>query len=77
MLSGLVRSTTGRDGRTRLDLPNKGYYVLAVRYGDHEEVLYSEKLAPGIDYVYRPDPEVPSKRFNVLATYHQASKTRA
>ncbi len=77
VLSGLVRSTTGRDGRTRLDLPSEGSYVLAVRYGDHEEVLFVETLAPGIDYVYKPDPEVPSNRTNVLATYHQASKTRA
>jgi len=77
VLSGLVRSTTGRDGRTRLDLPNKGYYVLAVRYGDHEEVLFVETLEPGIDYVYKPDPEVTTNRTRVLATYHQASKTRA
>ena len=52
----------------------EGSYVVAVRYGDHEEVLYSEKLEPGIDYVYMPDPEVPSHRVNVLATYYQASK---
>ncbi len=77
VLSGLVRSTTGRDGRTRLDLPNEGYYVLTVRYGDHEEVLFMEKLEPGIDYVYRPDPEVPSNRINVLATHYQASRIRA
>ena len=77
VLSGLVRSTTGRDGRTRLDLPNEGYYVLTVRYGDHEEVLFMEKLEPGIDYVYKPDPEVPSNRINVLATHHQASGIRA
>ena len=77
VLSGLVRSTTGRDGSARLDLPNEGFYVITVRYGDHEEVLYVEKLEPGIDYVYKPDPEVPSHRINVLATYHQASKIRA
>jgi hypothetical protein len=37
-------------------------------------VLYSEKLEPGIDYVYMPDPEVPALRFNVLETFYQASK---
>lgn len=73
VLSGLVRSTTGQDGRTRLDLPSEGYYVLTVRHGDHEEVLFMEKLKPGVDYVYKPDPEVPSNRVNVLATYRQAS----
>ena len=74
VLPGLVRSSTGKDGPTKLDLPEKGSYLVAVRYGDHEEVLYWENLVPGIDYVYMPDPEVPSLRFNVLATYHQASK---
>jgi len=76
VLLGLARSTTGRDGRTRLDLPNEGYYVLTIRYGDHEEVLFVEKLEPGIDYVYKPDPEVSTNRTSVLATYHQASNTR-
>ena len=73
VLSGLVRSTTGQDGRTSLDLPEAGYYVLTIRHGGHEEVLFSEKLEPGIDYVYIPDPEVSSGRVNVLATYYQAS----
>ena len=73
VLSGLVRSTTGQDGRTRLDLPEASYYVLTIRHGGHEEVLYTENLEPGIDYVYTPDPEVASGRVNVLATYHQAS----
>jgi len=73
ILSGLVRSTTGQDGRSSLDLPEAGYYVLKIRHGDHEEVLYAEKLEPGINYVYKPDPEVTTGRMNVLATYHQAS----
>jgi len=76
VLSGLVRSTTGQDGRSSLDLPEAGSYVLKIRHGGHEEVLYSEKLACGIHYVYKPDPEVPSGRVNVLATYHQASLIR-
>jgi hypothetical protein len=76
ILSGLVRSRTGQDGRTKLDLPNEGYYVLTVRYGDHEEALFMEMLEPGIDYIYKPDPEVPSNRINVLATYYQASKAQ-
>ena len=74
VLSGLVRSSTGQDGRTKLDLPNEDSYVVAIRHGDHGEVLYSEKLEPGIDYVYMPDPEVPALRFNVLETFYQASK---
>ena len=73
VLSGLVRSTTRQDGRSSLDLPEAGSYVLKIRHGGHEEVLYSEELEPGINYVYKPDPEVPSGRKNVLATYYQAS----
>jgi len=73
VLSGLVRSTTGQEGRSSLDLPKEAYYVLTIRHGGHEEVLFTEKLEPGIDYVYKPDPEVRSGRVNVLATYHQAS----
>ncbi len=73
VLSGLVRSTTGQDGRSSLDLPEAGFYVLKIWHGGHEEVLYSEKLEPAINYVYKPDPEVPSGRVNVLATYHQVS----
>ncbi len=76
VLSGLVRSTTGQDGRTRLDLPNEGYYVLTVRHSDHEEVLFMEMLNPGVHYVYKPDSEVPSGRVNVLATYQQALENR-
>jgi hypothetical protein len=72
--AGLVRSSTDRDGRTKFDLPSKDFYAITVRYGDHEEVLYSETLEPGVDYIYMPDPEVTSLRFNVLATYHEASK---
>ncbi len=74
VLSGLVRSNTGQDGRTKLDLPDEGPYMVGIRYGDHDEVLYAEKLEPGIDYVYMPDPDVPSNRFNVMETYYQASK---
>lgn len=77
VLSGLVRSTTGQDGRSSLDLPGAGSYVLKIRHGGHEEVLYAEKLECGIHYVYKPDPEVPSGRVNVLATYHQASLIRS
>ncbi len=77
VLSGLVRSTTGQDGRSILDLPEAGFYVLTIRHGGHEEVLYSEELESGISYVYKPDPKVSSGRVNVLATYHQASLIRS
>jgi hypothetical protein len=50
--------------------------MVGVRYGDHDEVLYAETLVPGIDYVYMPDPDVPSNRYNVMETYYQASKAQ-
>ena len=67
VLAGLDRSITDSDGYTRFSLPEHAYYVLAIRYGDHEEVLYMEQLAPGIDYVYRANPDITSGRANVLS----------
>ncbi|MCH7740735.1 MAG: LicD family protein [Chloroflexi bacterium] len=63
---GLDRSTTDNDGYTRLYLPADGNYVLAIKYEGHEEILYLERLARGVDYVYRPDPEISSGRAHVL-----------
>lgn len=77
VLSGRMRSTTDRDGRAKLNLPNAGYYVLTIRHGDHEEVLFVEQLEPAVNYVYKPDPEILSGRINVLATYRKASKARS
>ena len=65
--AGLVRSTTDKNGYVGLGLPADGKYVLAIRYEDHEEVLYLEKLDARVDYVYRPDPEISSGRAYVLA----------
>ncbi len=67
LVSGLERSRTDSDGITRFSLPDHAKYVLSISYGDHEEHLYMEKLAPGIDYVYRPDPNISSGRYDVLA----------
>ncbi len=63
---GLDHLTTDKDGYIRLYLPRSGNYVLAVRYEGHEEILYLERLARGIDYVYRPDPEISSGRAYAL-----------
>ena len=41
-------------------------YALVVSYGDHEEVLYTEQLALGRAYVYKPDPLSPAGRIFVL-----------
>ena len=66
VLSGLERSQTDKNGITRFSLPDHAKYVLAIRYEEHEELLYMEKLQPGVHYVYRPDPDVTTGRYDVL-----------
>ena len=55
---GVGRSRTNTQGYARFYVPEEYYYAVIVRYGDHEEVLYTEVLTPGGTYVYRPGPEV-------------------
>ena len=66
VLSGLERSQTDKNGITRFSLPDHAKYVLSIRFGEHEELLYMEKLQPGVHYVYRPDPDVTTGRYDVL-----------
>ena len=66
VLTGLDRSRTNTDGYVYFSLPGEAGYVVTVQYGDHKEILYVEHLAPGVDYVYRPDPQNPSGRADAL-----------
>ena len=66
VLSGLDRSQTSTDGYVYFNLPEEAAYVVVVQYGDHKEILYVEHLAPGVDYVYKPDPQNPSGRLDAL-----------
>ena len=66
-VSGLNRSKTNSQGYARFYLPCDDFYALVVRYGNHEELLYVEKLARGATYIYRPDPEATSGRVAVLS----------
>jgi hypothetical protein len=66
VLTGLDKSKTDRDGRVYFNLPEEACYVVAVQTTVHNEVLYLEEIKPGIDYIYRPDPEHPSGRANAL-----------
>ena len=61
-VTGLGRYRTNERGYTNLDLPRSDWYALIIRYDDHEEVLYQEKLGPGVSYVYNPDPLTASGR---------------
>ncbi len=66
VLTGLHRARTNTDGYVYFSLPGEAGYLVAVQYGDHKEILYVEDLAPGVDYVYKPDPQNPSGRVNAL-----------
>ena len=79
---GLGRFQTDKQGYAKLYLRPDGYassipsigmsdigetYALVISYGDHEEVLYEEVLAPNGSYLYRPDPSNPAGRIFVLS----------
>ena len=66
VLSGIERSVTDASGFTKFLLPEQALYVLEIKYGNHEEILYMETLAPRINYVYKADPENSDGRYNVL-----------
>ena len=66
VLTGLDKSDTDENGFVYFHLPEEACYVVAVQSNDHTEVLYLEELVPGINYVYRPDPEHPTGRMNAL-----------
>ena len=67
VVAGLSRSKTNKRGYARFYLPCDDFYALVIRHGDHEEVLYEEKMTPGATYVYRPDPLSASGRLGVLS----------
>ncbi len=66
VLTGLHKSNTNRDGLVYFSLPKEAGYVIAVQFGDINEILYLEHLAPNIDYVYQPDPEISKGRTDAL-----------
>jgi len=66
VLSGIERSITDASGFTKFLLPEEAHYVLEIKYGEHEEVLYLETLTPRVNYIYRADSETSDGRFSVL-----------
>jgi len=66
VVAGLGHSVTNSQGYARLQIPYSYIYSLVVRYADHEEVLYEEKLNPGTKYLYRADPQTTAGRIFTL-----------
>jgi len=67
-IAGVGRSRTNRLGYTKFYLPCDDWYALVIKYDEHEEVLYQEKMTRRQTYIYRPDPSTVSGRFCVLST---------
>lgn len=55
VLVGGGRSRTDGNGYAEIILPGADWYALIIRYQEHEQVLYMEKLEPDRSYVYRAD----------------------
>jgi hypothetical protein len=58
---------TNEQGYAKFHLPEKNWYSLVINHSSHEEVLYQERLAQGITYVYRPDSSTTSGRMMILS----------
>ena len=67
MVAGLGSYQTNEQGYAIIDVPRGDWYALIIKYGDHDEVLYQEKLAKGESYVYNPNPSTASGRLCVLS----------
>ncbi|WP_424946081.1 LicD family protein [Candidatus Spongiihabitans sp.] len=67
-VAGVGRSRTNKLGYTKLNLPSDDWYALVIKYDNHEEVLYQEKLTRDQTYIYRADPAAVSGRLCVLST---------
>jgi len=66
-IAGVGRSRTNKQGYTKFYLPHDDWYALTIKYDNHEEVLYQERMTPGGTYVYRPDPLSVSGRLCALS----------
>jgi len=68
---GLVEASTNDDGYVEFGLPFKDFYMLVIKFDDHEEILYQELMSPGASYIYTPDPSIHDGRLMVLSEEHE------
>jgi hypothetical protein len=66
LVAGIGTTMTNRQGYAKFYLPGPDEYALAITSNGVEEVLYEEALAPGQEYIYRPDASQPAGRYFVL-----------
>jgi len=66
LIAGMSQTKTNRMGYAKFYLPGPDEYALAITSNGVEEVLYEEALAPGQQYVYRPDATQSAGRYFVL-----------
>ena len=66
VVAGMSQTITNHRGYAKFYLPGPDEYALAITSNGIEEVLYEEALAPGQQYVYRPDPTQSAGRYFVL-----------
>jgi len=66
-VAGIGARNTDSQGNVSFVLSDNLWHSLTIRFGDHEEILYLERLEPGQSYVYRPDPDQTSGRSFVLS----------
>lgn len=71
---GLGSYRTNKCGYARLYIPYSDDYAVIVRFGDHEELLYMERILPGETYTYRADSQMTSGRYEVLVLEKEHSK---
>ena len=66
-LAGRTILTTNAQGIVDFYLPEATSFIVVVDFAGVEEILYDERLTPGVTHTYRRDPDVLTARLSTLA----------